>query len=278
MSSERFFPKQAVESDGALLKELQGDVTEAIAREVIKVVPQIKPGWVIHDNGCGYGSVTGEIIASSTPADIKIHSTDKSANNLAQLRAKLKENPTWPVTAEEMNASTLTFPDNFFDLSVTNFVLIGLGDDVGAAKHVLRTVKPGGTAVIGVWKETPWLQALKEAHRRTRSADAPLPLPLAVVGYNTEQLKRLLNEAGFKNTKYVEKPAWVNMPDLKRWSTIAWTYLCTPVGGWTQADEDTWDQAIDVCVQELQNCNAYDFKDGVHRVCMVATIAVTEKE
>ncbi|KAI1421994.1 S-adenosyl-L-methionine-dependent methyltransferase [Xylaria sp. FL1777] len=278
MSSERFFPKQAVKFDGALAQELQGDVSEAIAREVIKVVPPIKSGWVIHDNGCGYGSVTGEIMASGVPADIKIHSTDKSANYLAQLRAKLKENPTWPVTVEEMNSNTLTFPDNYFDLSITDFVLLGLDDEVGAAKHILRTVKPGGTAAIAAWKEKPWQEALKEAHRRTRGADAPLPPFLAVVDYDTEQFKRLLNEAGYKNTQYVERPAWINMPDLKRWSTIAWTFLSTPAGGWTQADEDTWDQAIDVCVQELQKGAAYEFKDGVHRIRMVATIAVTQKE
>ncbi|KAH8161833.1 hypothetical protein CIB48_g6403 [Xylaria polymorpha] len=278
MSSQPFFPKQAVKFDGALAHELQGDVSESIAREVIKLVPPIKPGWVIHDNGCGYGSVTGEIMASGVPADIQIHSTDKSENYMAYLRTKLKENPTWPVTVQQMDANNLTFPDNYFDLSITDFVLLGLDDEVGAAKHLLRTVKPGGTVAIGAWKEKPWQQALKEAHRRTRGDDAPLPPFLAVVDYDTEQLKKLLKDAGFKNTNYIERSAWVDMPDLKRWSTIAWTFLSTPVGGWTQADEDTWDQAIDICTQELQKGAAYAFKDGVHRIRMIATIAVTEKE
>jgi ubiquinone/menaquinone biosynthesis C-methylase UbiE len=278
MASARFFPKQAVKFDGAIAQELQGDVSESIAREVIKVVPPIQSGWVIHDNGCGYGSVTGEIMASGVPTDITIHSTDKSANYMAHLRAKLKENPTWNVVVEEMDANNLTFPDNYFDLSITDFVLLGLDDEVGAARHILRTVKPGGTAAIGAWKEKPWQQALKEAHWRTRGADAPLPPFLAVVDYDTEQLKKLLRDAGFKNTKYVERAAWVDMPDLKRWSTIAWTFLSTPVGGWTQADEDTWDDAIDICVQELQKSHAYEFKNGVHRIRMIANIAVTEKE
>jgi len=43
--------------------------------------------------------------------------------------------------------ATLTFPDNTFDLSVATFVFAGLSDDVAAASHVCRTLKPGGTGV-----------------------------------------------------------------------------------------------------------------------------------
>ncbi|KAI4858865.1 S-adenosyl-L-methionine-dependent methyltransferase [Hypoxylon rubiginosum] len=276
--SAPFLPKQAVKFDGALAQELQGDVSEAIARQVIKIVQPIKPGFIIHDNGCGYGSVTGEIMTSDVPSDIKIHSTDKSPNYLSQLRARLAQNPSWPVEVDVMDSNKSTFPDNYFDLSITDFVLLGLDDELGAAKHILRTLKPGGTAAIAIWKEKPWQAALKEAHRRTRGSDAPLPPFLAVVDYDTEQFKKLLVEAGFKDTQYYEREAWVHMPDLKRWATIAWTFLSTPVGGWKQSDEDEWDEAINICVEELQKGNSHTIKDGVHKIRMIATIGVTEKK
>ncbi|KAH6657435.1 S-adenosyl-L-methionine-dependent methyltransferase [Truncatella angustata] len=276
--SAPFFPKQAVKFDGALAQELQGNVSEGIAQELIKVVPPIKSGFVIHDNGCGYGSVTGEIMSSGVPSDIKIHSTDKNANYLAQLRATLAKNPSWPVEIAEVNANDLTFPDNYFDLSITDFVLLGLDDEVGAAKHILRTVKPGGTAAIAVWKDKPWQAALKEAHRRTRGDDAPLPPFLAVIDYDTEQFKRILKQAGFENTKFVERSAWLHMADPKRWARIAWTFLATPVGGWKQSDEDTWDQAIEIAAEEFQKGDWHVYEDGVHKIRMVATIAVTEKQ
>lgn len=273
-----FFPKQAVKFDGALAQELQGSVSEGIAQELLKVVPPIKPGFVIHDNGCGYGAVTGEIMNSGVPSDIKIHATDKSANYLAQLRATLAKNPYWPVEVAEVNANALAFPDNYFDLSITDFVLLGLDDEVGSAKHILRTAKPGGTAAIAVWKEKPWQAALKEAHRRTRGDDAPIPPFLAVIDYDTEQFKTVLNQAGYKNTIFVERSAWLHMEDPKRWARIAWTFLATPVGGWKHSDEDTWYEAIEIAAQEFQKGDWHVFEDGVHKIRMVATIAVTKKQ
>lgn len=276
--SAPFFPKQAVKFDGALAQELQGNVSEGIAQELLEVVPPIKSGFVIHDNGCGYGSVTGEIMKSGVPLDIKIYATDKSDSYLAKLRDTLSQNPTWPVEVSNVNANNLTFPDNFFDLSVTDFLLLGLDDEVGAAKHVLRTVKPGGTAAIAVWKEKPWQAALKEAHRRTRGDDEPIPPYLAVVDYDTEQFKNILKQAGYQNTKFVERSAWLEMPDPKRWARIAWTFLATPAGGWRQSDEDTWDRAIDIAVEEFQKGDWHVYENGVHKIRMVATIAVTEKQ
>lgn len=258
-----FRPKQAVKFDGALAQELQGNVSEAIAREVIKVVPPIK---------------SGKIMSLGVPSDIKIHSTDKSANYLAQLHATLAKNPSWNVEAEVMDANKLTFPDNHFELSITDFVLLGLDDEVGAAKHILRTVKPGGTAAITVWKDKPWQTALKEAHRRTRGDDTPLPPFLAVVDYDTDHFKGILQQAGYKDVKYFERAAWIEMPDLKRWATIAWTFLSTPAGGWTQFDEDIWDEAIEICAEKMQKGDAYVYEDGMHKIRMIATIAVTEKQ
>jgi ubiquinone/menaquinone biosynthesis C-methylase UbiE len=278
MPENKFVPEQALKFDGALLQELQGNVSEGIAQELLKIVPPIKSGFVIHDNGCGYGAVTGEIMNSGVPSDIKIHATDKKDDNLAQLRATLAENPSWPVEVAEVNAHDLTFPDNYFDLSITDFVLLGLDDEVGAARHILRTVKPGGTAAIAVWKEKPWQDALKEAHRRTRGDDAPIPPWLAIVDYDRKKLQTILEEAGHENTKFVERSAWLHMADPKRWATIAWTFLATPAGGWQKSDQDMWDETIEIAAEELQKGDWHVFEDGVHKIRMVATIAVTEKQ
>ncbi|ETS86328.1 hypothetical protein PFICI_00156 [Pestalotiopsis fici W106-1] len=226
--SATFFPKQAVKFDGALAQELQGNVTEGIAQELLKVVPPIKSGFVIHDNGCGYGSMTGEIMNSGVPNDIKIHATDKSANYLAQLRSTLTKNPSWPVEVAEVNANDLTFADNYFDLSITDFVLLGLDDEIGAAKHILRTVKPGGTAAIAVWKEKPWQAALKEAHRRTPGDDAPIPPFLAVVDYDTEQFKSILNQA----------LDWIAMPQFTSHISHLTAQLASTVTIYTHGNEE----------------------------------------
>ena len=274
--STPFQPKQALKFDGTLLKELQGEVTEVIAREVTKLVT-IAPGALIHDNGCGYGAVTSEIIAISPPSDIQIVATDKNQSYLTALDKVISENAAWPsVKTEVMNANNLSFPDDRFDLSVTNFVLLGLTEEVAAARHILRTVKPGGTAVISVWKEKGQI-ALHNTHYEIRGADTPLPPFLALKDYTPEEFSAILAKAGWTNVEYVDKDVWVQMKDVKRWATIAWTFLGTPVGGWTQNDEDRWDETIDLLVKEITTSAPYVEEDGIHKIKMTATIAITKK-
>ncbi|KAF2264997.1 S-adenosyl-L-methionine-dependent methyltransferase [Lojkania enalia] len=274
-----FFPKQALKFDGALLEEMQGDVSESVARDLIALAPKITPGFVIHDNGCGYGAVTGEIMATNPPSDIKIIGTDKNLGYLAALKKKIAENPSWSVVeVKEMDSNNLEFPDATFDLSISDFVILGLNDEIGALRHIWRTLKPGGTGAIGAWKEKPWQEALKAAHYRTRGADTPLPPYMAVVDYTPEQFRSRLNEAEWKNVQYTDTDAWVKVKSLERWATIAWTFLSTPVGGWKQEDEDNWEKAIAIIVEELAKSNAYRAEEGLHMIRMTATIAIAKKE
>ena len=275
--SAPFQPKQALKFDGALLEELQGDVSEAVAREVVKLVT-FAPGALIHDNGCGYGAVTAEIIATNPPSDIQIFATDKSESYLGALKRKISENLSWPsVTAEIMDANTLTFPDNHFDVSITDFVLLGLNDEVGAARHIWRTVKPGGTAVVGIWKEKTWQNDLRKIHHEVRGAETPLPPYLAVEDYTPAGFKTVLDKAEWKNVQYTDKDVWVKITDVKRWATIAWTFLSTPIDGWKQKDEDEWDRTIDLLVKELIKGETHVEKDGIHKLRMTATIAIAKK-
>ncbi|KAI2638720.1 S-adenosyl-L-methionine-dependent methyltransferase [Hypomontagnella submonticulosa] len=169
---------------------------------------------------------------SNPPGGIRIHATDFNPMFIAQLQTKLAENPSWPVKVDTMDACNLTFPDNTFDLSVTTFVFSDLSDDVAAASHILRTLKPGGTGVVAVWKEMPWHVALEIAHHKTRGADEPMAPFLSKSWYKKEKPAQVAKDAGWKDVKFVDRTAWLNLgADLKRWVTIAWTFLATPVGG-----------------------------------------------
>ncbi|KAI0383331.1 S-adenosyl-L-methionine-dependent methyltransferase [Hypomontagnella monticulosa] len=274
-----FVPRQAVEFSGALLQELQGDVSDTIARDLLREeLPPLAPSSVIHDNGCGYGAVTMAIMNTNPPDSITIHATDVNPIFTAQLQAKLVENPSWPVKVETMDASNLTFPDNMFDLSVATFVFPGLSDDIAAASHILRTLKPEGIGVVSVWKEMPWHVALENAHHKTRGADEPMAPFLSRSWYKKEKLEQVLKDAGWKNVRFVESTAWLNLgTDLKRWATIAWTFLAKPVGGWRQRDEDKWDEAINSVVEELRQGEWHKVEDGIHKIRMIADIAIVQK-
>jgi hypothetical protein len=65
-----FNPIQALNFDRALLQELQGDVSDAIARQLIKKLSPLTESSVVHDNGCGYGAVTIAIMNTKPPAGL----------------------------------------------------------------------------------------------------------------------------------------------------------------------------------------------------------------
>jgi ubiquinone/menaquinone biosynthesis C-methylase UbiE len=228
-----FGPNQALDFDGALLQELQGNVSYSIARQLFEEILPLTVSTVVHDNGCGYGAVTMAVMESNPLADLKIHATDVNPMFLIQMQAKPTENPSWPVKIDTMDAGILTFPDNTFNLSITEFVFAGLPDDVAAASHILRTLKPGSTGVIAVWKEMPWHVALENAHHKTRGAQEPLPPFLSKSWYKKGRIDSVTKNAGWKNVKFVGKEACLNLgTDLRRWATIAWTFFATPVDGW----------------------------------------------
>jgi ubiquinone/menaquinone biosynthesis C-methylase UbiE len=274
-----FVPKQALKFDGALLQELQGDVSDTILRDLLREdLPPITPSAVIHDNGCGYGAATMAVMDSNPPGDIQIRATDVNPMFTAQLQAMVAKNPSWPVQIDTMDACNLGFPDSTFDLSLTTFVFAGLTEDVAAATHIRRTLKPGGTGVIAVWKEMPWHVALENAHYKTRGADEPIPPYLSKSWYKKDRIEQVTADAGWSDVKYVEKTAWLRLgPDLKRWATIAWTFLATPKGGWQQLDQDKWEEAIDCIVDELSQGEWHRVEDDVHKIRMVADVAIYQK-
>ncbi|KAK8092601.1 hypothetical protein PG999_014800 [Apiospora kogelbergensis] len=280
-----FTPKQAIAFDGALLKELQGDVSDKIALSLLKEevgLSRMPPSSVIHDNGCGYGAVTMAVMAADPPAGVRIHATDVNDMYLAELQATLARHPAWPVEVETMDACALAFPDRSFDLSVATFVFLGLRDPVAAAAQVRRTLKPGGTGVVAVWKDMPWHQALENAHVRIRGgADEPMAPFLAAPRYQKDELARDAAAAGWSpdELRFVEKAEWLNLgADLKRWVTIAWSFLAAPAGGWKQRDEDRWDEAVDSVVEELAQGPWHKVEDGVHKIRMVSDVAIMKKQ
>ncbi|KAI4714331.1 hypothetical protein J4E89_000010 [Alternaria sp. Ai002NY15] len=271
-------PKQALDFDGALLQELQGDISDSIAQQLLEELPPLTATSVVHDNGCGPGAVTIAIIRSSPPTGLKIHATDVNPMFLAQLQAYLTDNPSWPVKVDTMDACNLTFADNTFDLAFNNFVFAGLSDDVGAASHILRTLKPGGTGVITGWAEMPWQIALKNAHYKIRGAEEPMAPFLSKSCYQKEEIEQATKQAEWKDANFVRKEAYLNLgTDLRRWASIAWTFLGTPVGGWQQRDEGMWEEALDSIVEELPRNEWSKVEGGVNKIRMVADVAIARK-
>lgn len=273
-----FQPKQITKYQAEQLSELQGDVSQQAIDFFIKLVPPFADGDVIHDNACGSGAVSESIMALNLP-DIHIEATDIN-DQFVQAVAVLATDKKWPVSTAVMPAQKLAFPDEKFNLSVTSFAFHCLGDHDSAASEIYRTLKPGGTAVASIWTFMPHVDALQHAHWRTRGRDSPMPTLLPLESFAESELRKTLEFGGFKpdNISCQNIECHLRIPDLRRWAQLAWSYLGHTPSGWSQGDEDHWEEAIEDIVEQLQSGDGISHNEKGETVMrMVACIGVAKK-
>ncbi|KAI0406906.1 S-adenosyl-L-methionine-dependent methyltransferase [Xylaria palmicola] len=276
-----FTPKQITKYQAEHLAELQGGVSETVIKYCLGLIPPFKSGDVIHDNACGSGAVTKAIMATK-PSGIHIHATDVNPDFVAGVENSAEENG-WPVTTAVMSMEGLTFDNDTFTQSITSFAIHCLGDHSDeAARRIHRTLKPGGVAVATIWTFMPHIGALQHAHWRTRGREGPMPTLLPLESFQEADLRATLQAGGFEpeNITYTSATAHLTVPPngLKRWAQLAWSYLGVRPSGWSQSDEDRWDEAIDDTVEQLQSGEGITVDvNGETIMEMRAVVAVAKK-
>ncbi|KAI4597535.1 hypothetical protein KJ359_004237 [Pestalotiopsis sp. 9143b] len=274
-----FQPKQLTQYQAEHLSELQGDVSETMMEYILALTPPFTEGNIIHDNACGSGAVLSTILTNDHPSNLHIEATDVNPQFVKGC-AELAEKNNWPVTASLQSAQDITFLDNYFDYSFTNFAFHCLGDHDAAARQVYRTLKPGGVAVASIWVYMPHVDALQHAHWRTRGQDGSMPALLPLEGFVQEDLRKALAAGGFEeeNIEFSEKTCFLKVSNLERFAQLSWSYLGPLPTGWSQNDEDKWDGATPDIVQLLQRGDGITKNEkGETLLKMVACIALAKK-
>src|SRR5687768_12904972 len=101
----------------------------------------------------------------------------------------------------------------------------------------------------------PHVEALQQAHWKTRGKNGPMPTLLPLEGFQEKDLRETLAVGGFKpeNIKCYGKNCYLKVTNLKRWAQLAWSYLGPLPSGWNPEDEYKWDEAIEEIVNQLQS-------------------------
>lgn len=193
-----FIPKQVLPFDPRFLLKLNVGISRSVADQVVsKVLPTLPLNSRIYDNACGPGDVTKALLeAGNLPDGAIIEATDINAAYLDEFKNEMKGNETSPVTVQAMDSTALTYPDNNFSLSIASLALAYVSDDVAVARELRRTLAPGGTGIVTVWKDSPMINVTIDAHHQTRGKDAPLPPLVALSLYSVDELKKALDSAG----------------------------------------------------------------------------------
>ena len=220
---------------------MTGDVAHYIHDTLI---PPPNSSTVVHDNACGTGLVTEHLqtIAAKTnpPTYAKmIHATDFVPSVIEVMKQKSARQGWQNVHVAVMDSQDLTFPNDYFDLSIMNFGIFFLPDPQRGADQIFRTLKPGGTAVVTAWKERRIMDTIVQAQKSIRPDLATLTTPWADSWSEEDTLRTVLVKAGFnaESLRIEEKRTDVVAHAVLRDPEIMRKSYPTVIEGWS--DEET---------------------------------------
>lgn len=261
---------------------LIGLMTGDVGRYVLdNLLPSpITTETVVHDNACGTGLVTQHLQQRAESGALSYprmtHATDFVASVTQIMQQKATRNGWKNVDISVMDSAALTFPDNYFDLSITNFGIFFLPDPQAGADHIFRTLKPGGAALVTAWKERRSMGVITSAQLAIRPDLPPLSSPWAATWEKEETLRNVLLNAGFKqeNLKIVTQRTdaladlFLHTPEK-----VAQLYPAATPEGWT--DEDKKKLGPEILRNAKEGATPEDGTAGVFNVAYVA-IAIKE--
>jgi ubiquinone/menaquinone biosynthesis C-methylase UbiE len=193
-------------------------VTRVIGQKTLPLLPPITTDSVVHDNACGPGVITFDIIAQCSKDGIDpptIYATDLNKAMIDVLQNAIDAGNLKTVTAQVMDGSDLSqFHDDEFTHSITNFGIFAFPDPVAGVKHIFRTLKPGGVAAITTWKYPGNIFFVNEVLQEL----APGREEWFPVREWTQEatLRGILEEGGFNKSKveFLEKSTLWNIEDF----------------------------------------------------------------
>jgi len=157
----------------------------------------IQPGERVLDVACGTGLVTFKAVELTGPTG-EVTGTDlsdKMVENAAQIASG--KNIT-NVNFKQMDAESLSLPDEYFDVALDAFGTMYYPDPVQSLREKLRVLIPGGRISIAVWGKRDrcgWAEIFPIVDARVKSEVCPMFFQLGT----GDTLAYSLKEAGFRD-------------------------------------------------------------------------------
>ena len=236
----------------------------AIAHPWTRVLLELaapQPGERVLDVACGTGSVARHV-APMVGREGKVVALDISPAMLAVARA-LPLPPGASIEWREGNAVRLDLPDDAFDLVLCQQGLQFFPDRAASVREMRRVLQDGGRVVISVWQALqrhPVYEALFEATARHLGA-AVSTVDVSFSLWDSEDLRRLLNDAGFERIVITPRSLEVHLPTPERFVQLTVLGAATSIPAFTQLDTAARSALVDAVIGETQAV-AEHYRDG----------------
>ncbi len=165
------------------------------AQTRLLALADLKAGERVLDVACGTGLVTLPAAAAVGPAGAVV-GTDISEQMVTQVRSQAAEQNLAHARFARMDAESLDFPDESFDVALCALGLMYVPDPLAAFREMQRVLKPGGRAVVAVWgarARCGWADIFPIVDARVRSEVCPMFFQLGT----GDSLPRTMAAAGF---------------------------------------------------------------------------------
>lgn len=183
----------------------------APAAEHLLAVARLRPGERVLDVGTGTG-IVARLAAPNVGPTGRVAGLDASPAMLSVARAMAAEEGL-SIEWQEGRAEALTYPDESFDLVLSQFALMFFTDRAGALSEMWRVLIPGGRVALSVFQgidRHPFYQTLDHAIERH--------LGMSAVGEifalgDAEALRASLTRVGFRDAAVESFPITARFPN-----------------------------------------------------------------
>ncbi len=172
----------------------------------------IKPGQRVLDVACGTG-ILGREIVSWTGATGFVAGLDPNRGML-EVAKQLDPSVQW----RQGFAESLPFPDQAFDVVVSQFGLMFFDDRSKALREALRVLVPEGRLAVAVWDtldNIPAYAAEVELLERVAGRQAAEALRAPFVLGNRDDLIALFADAGVASVEVITEPGIARFPNAR---------------------------------------------------------------
>lgn len=189
--------RDSFNSEASTYERRLGGSTRRIITHIITLIGDLPPNPTILDNACGPGFAT-EALLEAYPT-CHVHAADIAPSMIALVNNNIILN-NWENRVEMgiMDGEHLSYPDNKFDISITNCGIFFFNDSCAGAREIYRTLKPGGKAAVTCWKETPFSSLLQAIQAIIKPQTHPFRNPHLDLWSRRETIYSVLRAGGFK--------------------------------------------------------------------------------